>query len=114
MQYGGRKACDGEETGILRMSVMLLSGVIPGRSASDVEAKCEVKNIDIFILKNRNAAGARMCSGMCFSFLCHVVRMIVWRNICPNFVVIVLFRCMFMLSGGQLRRFYVTGKPVLS
>lgn len=114
MQYGGRKACDGEEKGILIISVMLLSGVIPGRSASDVEAKCEVKNIDIFILQNRNAADARMCSGMCFSFLCHAVRMIVWRNVCTNFLVFVLFRCMFMLSGGQLRRFYVTGKPVLS
>lgn len=77
MQYGGRKACDGEEKGILRISVMLCFGVIPGWSASDVEAECEVKNIDIFILQNRNAAGARMCSGMCFSFLCHVVRMIV-------------------------------------
>lgn len=114
IQYGGRKACDGEEKGILRMSVMLLFGVIPGRSASDVEAECEVKNIDTIILQNRNAACVRMCSGMCFSFLCHVVRMIVWRNICTNFAVFVLFRCMFMLSGGQLRRFYVTGKPVLS
>lgn len=114
MQYGGRKACDGEEKCILRMSVMLSFGVIPGRSASDVEAKCEVKNIDIIILQNRNAAGVRMCSGMCFSFLCHVVRVIIWRNICPNFVVFVLFRCMFMFSDGQLRRFYVTGKPVLS
>lgn len=104
----------GKRRGILIISVMLLSGVIPGRSASDVEAKCEVKNIDIFILQNRNAAGARMCSGMCFSFLCHAVRMIVWRNVCTNFLVFVLFRCMFMLSGGQLRRFYVTGKPVLS
>lgn len=114
MQYVGRKARDGEEKGILRISVMLLSGVIPGWSASDVEAKCEVKNIDIFIPQNRNAADARMCSGMSFSFLYHVVRMIIWRHVCPNFVVFVLFRCMLMLSGGQQRRFYVTGKPVLS
>lgn len=99
MLDGCRKACDDEYKGILWMWVMLLSGVIPGRSASGVEAMREVKNIDIFISQNRYAAGARVCAAMCFCFLCCVVRIVVWRLVCPNVAVSVLFGRMLMSQG---------------
>lgn len=68
MQYGGRKACDGEEKGILRMSVMLLSGVIPGRSASDVEAKCEVKILTYLFCKTEMRRARGCVQGCVFPF----------------------------------------------